>query len=47
VSELQIYHGREESGVESFRLFCGKMEMEWKHGNGNRILRNGNGNGIS
>jgi hypothetical protein len=35
---------RDESGVETFRLFRGKTEMEWKYGNG--ILRNGNGNKI-
>jgi hypothetical protein len=38
---------RDESEVETFQLFRGNTEMEWKYGNGNGILRNGNRNGIS
>jgi hypothetical protein len=34
------------SGAETFRLFHGKTELEWKYGNKNGNLRNGNGNGI-
>ena len=37
---------RDESGAESFRLFRGKTDTEWKYGNGNGIPQNGNGNGI-
>jgi hypothetical protein len=35
---------RDESGVETFRLFREKMKTECENGNGN--LRSGNGNGI-
>jgi hypothetical protein len=38
---------RDESGAETFRLFRGKIEMEWKYENGNGILRNGNGNSLA
>jgi hypothetical protein len=45
---IRIGARRDKSGVEIFRLFYGKIEMEWKYenGNGNGNLRNGNGNGI-
>ena len=43
---LLVQLSRDESGAESFRHFCGKTETEWKYGNGNGILQNGNENGI-
>jgi hypothetical protein len=40
-------HTREnmdESGAETFRLFCGKTDTEWEYGNENGNLRSGNRN---
>jgi hypothetical protein len=37
--------GRDEIGAETFRLFRGKTETEWKYENKNGNLQNGNENG--